>query len=224
MNLEEFQKGSIKKDLRIDDSYGRIFSFIDFGNVTYWFSNDDKDGEGNILKDNFSLYIRIQKLYNFCNIFSKSSKFYYGFDPGNTGSTGFIIIAKRIFGGHNVFTKEIQQIKHYLNDDELIKHKEYIRSDLKGDFIYIPKCNFDVEISVDAIRLVDNYDTICLFSGDSDFVRLLSFLKEKGKKVILIKSGLIKRELALSADLLISAQDIKKYITDIVETQKSSRS
>jgi uncharacterized LabA/DUF88 family protein len=221
MNLEQFQKDSIKKDLGINESWGRIFSFIDFGNVTYWFRDDKEDCDGNILNPEFKIWIDIEKLHNFCNIFSESNRFYYGFDPKDSGSTGFIFIAKKIYGKHKVSTKEIQQIKHYLNGKDEIAGQT-INTDRNGDFVYVPKCNFDVEICIDTMRLVDMYDTFCLFSGDSDFIKLIKFLKEKNKKIILIKAGHIHHELYHSADLLIDAKDIKKYIYRI--TQKSSRS
>ena len=88
-----------------------------------------------------------------------------------------------------------------------------MNKDENGYFIYIPKCNFDVEICVDAIRLVKNYDTFCLFSSDADFVRLIYFLKKQNKKVILIKVGYIQHDLRDSVDLIISAQHIKSLIT-----------
>ena len=222
MNLEEFQKDLTKKDLGIDENWGRIFSFIDFGNVTYWFGEDDRDEEGNVLELGYKVWIDIQKLYDFSCIFSERTRFYYGFNPKDTGSTGFIFIAKKIFGKTKVSTKEIQYIKHHLKDGELIKDNKFVNSDSEGLFIYIPKCNFDVEISVDAIKLADYYDTFCIFSGDSDFIQLVNFLKGKGKKVILIKAGFVQHKLYDSADLVINAQDIKKYICRI--TQKSSRS
>ncbi|MFA5432128.1 MAG: NYN domain-containing protein [Candidatus Paceibacterota bacterium] len=222
MNLEKFQKNLIKKDLEINDSWGRVFSFIDFGNVTYWFREDTRDVNGNTLKLGNKIWIDIQKLYDFSCVFSESIRFYYGFDSSNKGSVGFIFVSKKIFGAHKVSTKEIQQIKHYIKDSDLIKNSKFVNSDRGGDFIYIPKCNFDVEISVDAIRLIDAYDTFCLFSGDADFIKLIKFLKEKNKKIILIKSGHIRHELHNLADLVVNAQNIKKYICRI--TQKSSQS
>ncbi len=87
----------------------------------------------------------------------------------------------------------------------------------------LPKCNFDVEIAVDVIKLLEKYDTCCLFSGDADFIYLNKFLKKKGKKVILIKGGHITRELRKSADKIINAQDIKKDIA-FVKKQKPSES
>ena len=73
---------------------------------------------------------------------------------------------------------------------------------MKGKYVYIPKCNFDVEMCIDAIRLMDYYDTFCLFSSDADFVSLLKFLKGKNKKVILIKGGHTRSDLKKQADLV----------------------
>lgn len=46
----------------------------------------------------------------------------------------------------------------------------------------IPKGNLDVELALDAFRLSDQYQTLMLFSGDSDFSYLLDLLKKKGKR------------------------------------------
>lgn len=92
--------------------------------------------------------------------------------------------------------------------------------DNEGEFIYLPKCNFDVEICVDAIRLMNKYDTFCLFSSDADFVRLMMFLRNNRKKVILIKGGHVQYSLKANSSKVINAQDIKKYIVSI--KQKSS--
>ena len=48
------------------------------------------------------------------------------------------------------------------------------------------KANFDVEIASDAILEKDNYDTIVLFSGDSDFTYTANKLKNLGKKVVVV--------------------------------------
>lgn len=65
------------------------------------------------------------------------------------------------------------------------------------------------------MRLIDKYDTFCLFSGDADFVYLLSFLKSKKKKIILIKGGYITYQLRKMPDIIINAQDIKRHIAII---------
>ena len=193
--------------------------FIDFGNVNHWFEEDRQTHNYVALKDDEKLVIDLQKLNKFSNLFSNDTFFIMGNDPQNVGSFGFIRVARDIFGKSKVFTKHIQKIRHYLTEVDIDKNTRIIHNDNKGDFIYIPKCNFDVEISVDAIKIIEHYETICLFSGDADFVHLLRFLKGKNKKIILIKGGNIVHQLRELCDLVINAQDIKKHIT-IVKKQK----
>jgi len=73
----------------------------------------------------------------------------------------------------------------------------------------IRKANFDVEIGVDAIRFVKNYDVFVLFSGDSDFRYLCQYLKKVKKTVVVFSTRWrISRELVEIADHYF---DIKKY-------------
>lgn len=48
------------------------------------------------------------------------------------------------------------------------------------------KCDFDVEITRDALNMANDYDTLLLFSGDGDYFAVVEDLIKKGKKVILI--------------------------------------
>lgn len=48
------------------------------------------------------------------------------------------------------------------------------------------KCDFDVEITRDALNNVDSYETFILVSGDGDYAPLVDDLISKGKKTILI--------------------------------------
>ena len=58
------------------------------------------------------------------------------------------------------------------------------------------KANFDVEIAVDAVFHLDDYDTLVLFSGDCDFEYLLKFLRGRGKLAIVFsRAGHIAKEL-----------------------------
>ena len=176
-------------ELGITKDFGRIISFIDFGNVNHWFEEDRQTQEYVALQEDEKLTVDLQKLYDFSELFSCGERFYYGFDPQNSGSFGFIRAARQIFGKAKFFTKHIQKIRHYLNESDRQSNTRIVHDGEDGKFIYIPKCNFDVEISVDAVKLIDHYDTFCLFSGDADFVHLARFLKGKSKKIILIKGG-----------------------------------
>ena len=66
--------------------------------------------------------------------------------------------------GFKIITKPLKKI--YLNS-----HKQ--------KFKY--KCNFDVEISFDIARNIDNLDLVIIISGDSDFLEAKNFCLEKGK-------------------------------------------
>lgn len=58
------------------------------------------------------------------------------------------------------------------------------------------KANFDVEIAVDSVFLMDNFETIILFSGDCDFEYLVKFLRGHGKISIgFSRSGHLAKEL-----------------------------
>jgi len=210
MDLNEFKL----QNLGIDkDKFGAIFTFIDFGNVDYWFEYDEKDGDDNILPPDNKLVIGLEKLAIFLNLFSNHRRFYFGLDTKNKKSYHLNFKARSLF--EFAGSKPIQKIRHYLKDMELKTNTRFLHEDLRGKYIYIPKCNFDVEISVDAIRLMDKYDTFCLFSSDADFSALAEFLKRKGKKFILFSAGYVSRWLKDKADLNINAQKIKKEITFI---------
>lgn len=101
--------------------------------------------------------------------------------------------------GFEVKTKDIKMIPHY--DDA-------------GKFLNkIPKCNFDVEITMDMITKADKYDTTFLLSGDSDFGGLLSYLKEKGKKiVVLCTRNRMSKELQEVADVFIPAENLSPFL------------
>jgi uncharacterized LabA/DUF88 family protein len=51
------------------------------------------------------------------------------------------------------------------------------------------KCNFDVELTIDALDQLPAYDTAILCSGDGDFTKLIRYLKGKGKNTIVMAAG-----------------------------------
>jgi predicted nuclease of predicted toxin-antitoxin system len=213
MTLDEFKSAFVKNELGISDDYGKIATMIDFGNVNHWFEEDRQDSENKGLADDEKLVIDLQGLNDFSAIFSGDIRFYYGHDPVSQGSVGFITAAKHVFGRNRVFTKPIQYVRHHLKESEIDTNTRALFTDKEGCFVKIPKCNFDVEISVDAIRRIDSYDTLVLFSGDADFVALARYIRKKGKKIILIKGGNITTTLRNEVDLVVNVQKIKKHLT-----------
>ncbi|OGL72456.1 hypothetical protein A3F28_03595 [Candidatus Uhrbacteria bacterium RIFCSPHIGHO2_12_FULL_57_11] len=209
MDLREF----ILKQLGLEVSqYKRIAVFIDFGNVNYWFEEDRRDVAGNQLAKDQKLIVDIDSLASFVNSFADHARFYYGTDQQKTSSLHLIRKAR---GHFVVVSKQIQWIRHYLDENEVPQAGRLVEQDQRGKFIRLPKCNFDVEICVDAIRRIEKYDTFCLFSGDSDFAHLLRFLKRNGKKCILVSAGHVAHDLSDQADHHIRAQSIKSLVTKL---------
>lgn len=52
----------------------------------------------------------------------------------------------------------------------------------------VEKGNMDVELAIDAVHNVDKYDTAVLFTGDSDFLALVKFIRSRDKKVYIYSS------------------------------------
>jgi len=78
--------------------------------------------------------------------------------------------------------------------------------DKTGDY---QKANFDVEIAVDAMRWQDTYNTLILFSGDSDFDYLLQNLRQAGKRAVVCSTRHhVSRELLAVADMYL---DLRRW-------------
>ncbi|MDP3043623.1 MAG: NYN domain-containing protein [bacterium] len=75
------------------------------------------------------------------------------------------------------------------------------------------KGNMDVEITIDAMFHIEKYHLAILFSGDSDFLALVSHLKNNGKKVYIFSSkNNISEELKTGGD---GYSDVLKIEEDI---------
>ncbi len=216
MDLNTFKKEYVLNELGMTEDFGRMLAVIDFGNVTRWFSSDQQDSDNKALMESETLVVNLQGLKSFCDLFTQHARFYYGHDPQKQRSLAFLRATKHIFGKSRVFTKQIQKVRHYLKPEEFDKNTRATFQDSDGEYVRIPKCNFDVEITVDTIRLLSLYDTLVLFSGDADFLSLNRFLRKNGKKVILIKAGHITQDLRKETDKVINAQSIKRHIAEKV--------
>lgn len=74
--------------------------------------------------------------------------------------------------GFEVRKKELKRISVISEDGESIEEKG----------------NMDVEITIDALHHLNKYHTAILFSGDSDFLALVVYLKKNGKEVFIFSS------------------------------------
>jgi hypothetical protein len=136
MDLLEFKKQQVQQELGISKDFGVTISFIDFGNVNHWFEEDRQTHDNIALKDDEKIIIDLQKLRDFSDLLANTNRFYYGYDPKNPGSFGFIRAAREVFGKARVFTKHIQNIRHYLNEEDIKINTRIVHDDKKGKFIY----------------------------------------------------------------------------------------
>ena len=82
--------------------------------------------------------------------------------------------------------KKYNYFKFLKGIDFKVRHKPVgrIYDSTTGQFKH--KCNFDVELTVDALDNIDKYDCVVLVSGDGDFVRLIKYLKGRKKKTVVV--------------------------------------
>ena len=187
--------------------FGRIYIFVDFGNVRPW----AKDLWPIENKFRLCQEIDIAKLSDLCNLVNPERKiFYYGYFKERTdlsvshienikSRSSVFRIDKARKSGFQVRTKEIKMIPHY---------------DEEGKFLgKTPKCNFDVEMTMDMLLKVHKYDTVMVFSGDSDFGELLQYLKERGKKIVVVCTrNRMSTELEMTADKFIPAETLRVFL------------
>lgn len=110
---------------------------------------------------------------------------------------------------HNFFTYLKKALKYNVVKKEL---KRITKHTKQGDLIE-EKGNMDVEMTIDAIHNISKYDTAIFFSGDSDFMPLVSYIRNRNKKVYIFSSkNNISQELRTGADgyfdVLLTEEDI----------------
>ena len=75
-----------------------------------------------------------------------------------------------------------------------------------------------MELTIDALEWLADYDTLVLFSGDSDFNALLKHVKVAGKQAVVCSMRYhVARELIESADFYL---DVRKIEGDILKPAK----
>ena len=112
-------------------------------------------------------------------------------------------------GKHKFYTYLKKGLNFTVRKKELKRIIEH--SDL-GDLVQ-EKGNMDVEMTIDAIHFCKKYDTVVLFTGDSDFLALVNYLRNGGKKVFIFSSkNNVSQELRTGGD---GYTDVLKIQEDI---------
>jgi len=123
---------------------------------------------------------------------------------GTDGKHKFLTYLKKGLG-FIVRKKELKQIKIMTSAGESIEEKG----------------NMDVEMTIDAVNLVNKYNIAVLFTGDSDFLALVSYIKNRHKKVYIYSSqNNISSELRTGGD---GYTDVLKIESDIWRSEVRHR-
>lgn len=145
---------------------GKAAVFIDWANVHGWSKKLGWEVSAYKLVEYFRTYQEITKI-----------NFYFGTDI-NLKSKNFINSMSKLQDGiFNVITKKVKYVPV-----ELVSYNEELFSTGNGR----RKCDFDVEITRDALNNANNFEIFILISGDGDYAPLIDDLINKGKKAILI--------------------------------------
>lgn len=97
----------------------------------------------------------------------------------------------RVGGNHkqSAFIKKLEGLGY------IVKAKEVKRIQVSKSS-YEWKGNLDVELTIDVLGNINNFDTLILMSGDSDFAPLLDAVKAQRKRVIVMSTkGHVAKEL-----------------------------
>jgi uncharacterized LabA/DUF88 family protein len=142
---------------RIEDVVGQLFTFPNIKEIKIYYGKNERD-----LKNSEAFHNRIKKTGAILR----------------TKPMKFIIkdINEGLFFQRRTITLFDSSVRDKIQEliDELQK---------SGIIIEEPKCNFDVEMTMDMLDDTEKLTAIMLFSGDSDLKEPLERLKVKGKKI-----------------------------------------
>lgn len=148
------------------------------GNVVYVFIDASNLWEAQKAKGKFFDYEKLRKVIKEKFDSSAINIFYYTAYPAE-GTRDYSLDGRHKFYtflkkglGFAVRKKKLKRISIITEDGEGIEEKG----------------NMDVEITIDAVHNIKKYDVAVLFSGDSDFLALVTYLRRAGKKVYIFSS------------------------------------
>ena len=222
MDNEKFNKMNLLKGAdKIQENWREkleedtaLIAYLDLANMFHW---------QDVLRWRFRIEDVISGLFAISSI--KEVKVYHGLDGRNMQSSK--AFHKRILKtGAILKTKPVKYIRKNINETFFFKQATMTLFDnititkvtafveeIRRAKITVeePKCNFDVEITMDILDDMDKISGILLFSGDSDFRAPLERLKVKGKKIYVVGvRGQVASELFKVADQYI---DFGKFYT-----------
>ncbi len=179
---------------------GKTFVFIDAANLersvqAMWVNPKDISDKFKKYQENKLCWrVDYKKLKRFFEKHSDLKKIiFYSARFDNTGHDKFLTVLKN--DGYGLKTKALKEYR-----DHTIDHPHR-------------KANFDVEITADAVYLLEKYDSFVLFSGDCDFEYLLKFLRGQNKiTAVFSKKGHVAKELPPASNYYFDIIDFRSQL------------
>ena len=197
-----------------------IIAYLDLSNMFHW---------QRVLHWSFRIEDLIASVFFIKSV--KEVRVYYGLDERQLDKG--LWLQKRIRkAGGVLISKPVKYIKKTVNESLIFKQSTMTLFDgtinerivslvneikQSGIIIEEPKCNFDVEMTMDLIDDSPRVSAVLLFSGDSDLKAPLERLKIEGKKVYIVGvRGMTAFELHAIEDMYIDFgklyRGVKKYL------------
>ncbi|RLF26918.1 MAG: hypothetical protein DRN14_06120, partial [Thermoplasmata archaeon] len=184
-----------KEDIKFQlKLHGKTMVLVDWANVYRW-------------KNSLKGEVDPEKLYKYFMSYEQVGEMslYHGIDV-HPKSAEFLKRMKDI--GYKVVTKPVKYLK--------------VRAD-SGEIVSQRKCDFDLEMGLDAYERIGEYDSFVFLSGDGDFATLYERLIAKGKQVIVVySSGHLGREI-WEMKRGIFKVELKKLSKELVKKMSPSR-
>lgn len=168
---------------------GKTLALVDWANVYGW-------------SPKLGMEVDELKLWKYLKKYSviDQVRFYFGEDKTEDKSGKFLKMVKKI--GYKLISKEVKFIKIY---DETGKN-----------YFLKRKCDFDLEIGLDCLEMVNKFHSFIFFSGDGDYKTLYERLVAKHKQVIVVFGrGSLGREVVGNKGIFLC--DIQKNIPSVLK-------
>lgn len=172
-------------------------------NAVYVFIDASNLWQAQKAKGRFFDYTKLRDFLKQKHSASEIQIFYYTAYPAE-GTRSYTIDGKHKFFtflkkglGFTVRKKELKRIAVTTDEGEVIEEKG----------------NMDVEMTIDAMHYLSQYNVAVFFSGDSDFLALVTYLRRDGKKTFVYSShNNISEELRTGADGYVDVLRIEEDI------------
>jgi uncharacterized LabA/DUF88 family protein len=172
------------------------------------------------LKDDFLIKIRSENKNTEnerVGIFVDVQNIYYGAKDSFNSKVDFKKLLTNVLKKRKLVIANAYVIEGNTNNKSFVSFLKQLGYELKSKELKTrgdgsQKGNSDIELAIDVLNVQDKVDTICLISGDGDFVPLVEYLKSKNIKVEVYSFSVYKNSTAF---------DLKQVASKFFEIDES---